>query len=404
MANFSPTEHGDMDRLTAYWRARPDLLRQAITVERAPYQVTPKLGHGFRSGEYLVGESNGGTVLIGIVLVGECTTAGCVEAVTQAVGFLKQNEDAFPHRKSGRKPGPKVRLEVFLPPGVFPETVASLEGIRIQWFRWLPVDEQLVTVEKLAADAAATGVAAGAEAGVVARLLGHLAWWAQALRDGTGTETPYRQALLVYNAATLLEWHVTVPDRAPQEHLPDAKANKATLRAVNEFANAVRARVTKIEGASDEKAVKQLGKLAADSAKILKKLLKLFGCVVSPERIAEYEEPIKPASLVTEWLTLNEARGTASASHHLLATGPEAFVLPSLAPALAAQKLFEEGTLAPVTYTAVRAISAEFLEPAVAIAVQESKGSQKKRWRKVGGTALEALGRSLEPRPGKGES
>ena len=406
MPDSNALGHDDMERLTQHWRSRPDQLRQAIKAARAQYQLVPKLGRGFQPGQYLLGESRGGTALIGIVLAGDCANAECAAAVEQAVEFVGRHRHAFLPRRSGRKPGPNVRLEVFLPPGLYPDRPASVRGMQVQWFHWVPLDEQQVQIEKLAPRAGATGTDVSSGNALIPRLLGHLAWWERALRDGTGSETPYRKTLLVYSVATLLEWHVTVSGRAPQDQLPDAKANKTAREAVREFADAARAHTTKIQGAADDKATKQLGKLAAACARSLKKLAKLYGHNTRPERIAEFEQPIKPADLVSNWLALNETPSVSPrpVAHDLVVTGPGAFVLPSLAPALAAQKLFEAGKLTPEAYTAVRETCAEFLEPAVEIAVRESKGSERKRWRQVGRPAVEALRRPVAPRSGKGES
>lgn len=236
---------------------------------------------------------------------------------------------------------------------------------------------------------------------IIAKLLKHLAWWEQALRDGTGSETPYRKALLVYNAATLLEWHFTAPGKDPREHFPDAKAREKAGKVVREFIEAAQECITKTEGVTGAKAEKQLGKLAGAVARAVKKLAKLYQCAAVPCRCGEFERPIKPAALISAWLAANAGGAPEAAGGGLGAglagTGASELVLQSLAPALAAERLFDEGKLTAEGYTAVRQTSAEFLEAAVALAAEEAKGKKaKKHWLQLGKPVVEAFRRPVE--------
>ncbi len=88
----------------------------------------------------------------------------------------------------------------------------------------------------------------------------------------------------------------------------------------------------------------------------------------------------------------------------MLGGGGGELVIQTLLPAIAAEKLFDEGKLSGEAYTAVRQASADFLEDAVAIAADQSKGAAKKRWRQLGRPVVEAFRSPVAPRSGKGES
>jgi hypothetical protein len=399
-------EPGDMDsRLIELWRSRPEDLRHAIRRSREAYHRAPKAAGRLPAAEYLVGESKGGPVLFGAVIADQCSTAEFEAAFKQATRFVEENRGGLTAaRKAGKKKRQLVRLEVFLPPDFVPETPATIEGVPVEWFKWVPVNENEVRVEKLAV--AQGKPSTGAGGGVIAKLLGHLAWWEQALRNGTGSETPYRKTLLVYNAATLLEWHFTAPGKDPREHFQNAKTREKAGKVIGEFVEAVRACVEKTEGVTGAKAEKQLAKLAKAIAKAVKNLAKLYQCSADSSRYSEFEKPLKPAALISAWLAANAggAPGARGGVRGVALYGAGDLVLQSLVPALAAEQLFDEGKLTAEGYTAVRQTCAEFLEDAVAIAAKEFKGRTKKQWQEVGRPTVEALRKPVAPFSGKGES
>jgi hypothetical protein len=406
MAASNSLEHGDMERLTLLWRSRPELLRQAIRAARTQYQVTPKPARSLDPGEYLLGESRGGTPLVGVVLAEVLTTAAGTTAIEQAARFIQANLAALTGKKHRKKGPAAARLEVFLPPDAFTDRPTSIGGIPVEWFRWIPEDEHLIRLEELASSGAAhVGTSGdGPTEGVVPRLLQHLAWWEQALRDRTSIETPYRQALLAFNIAVLLDWHLTLPDQGSLDQLPDAKASKTARNAVSSFFDAARGCVEKLDGSTSGKPEKQLRKLAAASERLLKKFAKLRGSEVTPERHTEFEQPIRPAELISAWLENNKApsgdRSSPAGAHPgdlYEPSSPASRVLSTLVPVLAAQKLFEEGGLTPAAYTAVRETSAEFLEPVIDNAASSSRGEDKKIWRRVGRPVVKALRTPVTP-------
>jgi hypothetical protein len=393
------TKDGDESQhLAERWRADPQSLRQAIRDAREAYQRSPKAAPRLPDTACLVGESKGGTVLYGLV----------VADAARASEFFAELQETAVHIKSHAHRR-EARIQVFVPPDWPHEVPTSVAGVRVHWFRWVPVSEDEILVEKLAADSGANAGAALPGESVIGRLLGHLVWWEQALRDGTGPETPYRRALLVYNAATLLEWHFTAPGKDPREHFQDVKARDKAGKVIREFIDAARECVAKTEGVTGAKADKQLGKLAGVTARAVRKLAKLYQSAATPGRCAEFELPLKPAALISAWVAANAGGALEAAGRDqqaaMVGTRAGNLVLQSLAPALAAEKLFDEGKLTAEGYTAVRQTCAEFLEDAVTLAAEETRGKKaKKRSRQVGRPVAEALRRPVAPLSGEGES
>jgi hypothetical protein len=381
------------------WRADPKALREAVRNSREAYQRSPKAAPRLTDAGCLIGESKGGTALYGVV-VADAVRAG--EVYTE----LQEIADTLKEVFRGRK----ARIQVFIPPDWSSAGPTSVAGVRVDWFRWVPLSEHEVRVEKLAAAPGASSSQGSAIAGdsVVGKLLGHLAWWEHAFRDGTGSETPYRKALLVFNAATLLEWHYTAPGKDPREHFPDAKARDKAGKVIRELIEAAREAVAKTEGVTGATADKPLRKLAEATARAVRKLAKLYESAATPSRCAEFEKPLKPAALISAWLTANAGGETVAPTGGdqglaLGGSGSE-LVLQTLLPALAAEKLFDEGKLSAEAFTAVRQTCADFLGDAVAIAADRSEGKTKKHWRQVGRPVAEAFRSPVAPRSGKGES
>jgi hypothetical protein len=381
------------------WRADPKALREAVRSAREAYQRTPKAASRLPDAGCLVGESRGGTVVYGVV-VADAAGAGDVYAklpeIAATVGQVLR--------------GHKARIEVFVPPDWSSSGPTSIAGVRVDWLRWVPASEHEIRVEKMVATPGESSIhgSASVSDSVIARLLGHLAWWEKTLRDSTGSATPHRKALLVLNAATLLEWHFTVPGKDSREQFQNAKAREKAGKVIRELIEVAREAVAKTEGATGAKVEKQLGKLADATAKAVKKLGKLYHCAANTGRCAEFEKPLKPAALISAWLAANSGGAPEAAAGGnrgpVLGGGGGELVLKTLLPAITAEKLFDEGKLSAEAYTAVRQASADFLEDAVAIAADRSKGAAKKRWRQVGRPAAEAFRRPVATRFGKGES
>jgi hypothetical protein len=394
------TNDGSLSQpLAGRWRADPKALREAVRSARDAYQRTPKGAPRLPGDACLVGESKGGTVLYGLVVADAARAGEFYAELQETAAHIKSHA----HRR-------EARIQVFVPPDWPHEVPTSVAGVRVDWFRWVPVSEEELRVEKLAAGSGATAGPALSGDSVIERLLGHLAWWEQALRDGTGSESPYRKALLVYNAATLLEWHFTAPGTDPREHFQDSKDREKAGKVIREFVEAARECVAKTEGVTGAKAEKQLGKLAEFTAKAVRKLAKLYQSAAIPGRCAEFEKPLKPAALISAWVAANAGGAPEAAGRDLgralAGTGSLAgeLVLQSLAPALAAEKLFDDGKLTAEGYTAVRQTCAEFLEDAVTLAAEEAKGKKaKKHWQQLGKPVAEAFRRPVAPRSGKGE-
>lgn len=234
-------------------------------------------------------------------------------------------------------------------------------------------------------------------------ILGHLAWWESALRDTARPETPYRKALLVFNAATLLEWHVSIPDKASVDEIPNANDRNKSAKTVRGFVSAAHKCVVKTESDSGKKAEKRVGTLADDTATFLKQLSKIFGREVTPARKLQFERPISIATLLTAWLEANTAAQATPSPKTKPARDYELscqYGINALAPAIAAQQRFEAGTMTAAAYTAVRQTCAKHLDEVI----DHATGSAAQRLRQKGKPVIKAFRLPVTPRAGKREA
>jgi hypothetical protein len=269
--------------------------------------------------------------------------------------------------------------------------------------------ERGISLERLREGRGANS-SSSSDGSILQKLLGHLAWWEQALREASTPESPYRKALLALNTATLIDWHFTVPGKDSSEQLRDPKASKKAAKLIEEFVAAARACASKTEFLTGTNAEQPLGTLADATAGFLKKATKLWELEVTARREPEFEKPLRPAELLSQWLDGNKPRkSTSNAAAGRRSTwvpeSPEALermeCIYAQLPACAAQKLFEEGKLPADGYAAARKISATFLEEALKVVIDGAKGAERKRWRALGRPVVEALRKPVAARSGK---
>jgi hypothetical protein len=355
-----------------------------------------------------------------LVLWDEPSYSGVIEVVARHVreasaGLLRAFNKARPKASAGKLT--TCRLQVVLPPDEFLGTPGEIDGVPVSWFRWVPDDEHMLHVEEI--PAAATTPAHSSTTTCppnVDRILGHLAWWKNAIESGASSERAVRQLLLVNNAAALLEWHVRVlgacsgdapglPAGAPALATTTRTAAGMLARDFADTTQEALARARKPDGTLDEpKAKKSLRALPGALQKLLEGMEGMLGVSVRPERVMEFEEPLKPWRLISDWLELNGPQGvpktTAESAPKLgpeVFTGPGAFVLESLLPAIAAERLADNGELSREALAAVREECAGWLEDAIEIAARESKGAERKKWRALGEPVIEAWRRGGSP-------
>jgi hypothetical protein len=241
-------------------------------------------------------------------------------------------------------------------------------------------------------------------------ILEHIAWLENALRDSDTPETPYRKALLALNAVTLLDWHFTLPSQNPRKKPAKPSAHKKLEKLIASFTNATRRSMSKTKGLTSTNAEKPLDTLADETAGFLKKATKLWEVEVKPRRKPEFEKPLKPAELISEWLERNKPRKSVSNAaagrrSTWVPESPEALermeCIYAQLPAWAAQKLFDEGKLPADGYAAARKVSATFLEEALKVVIEGAKGAGRKRWRALGRPVIESLRKPVAARSGK---
>lgn len=219
------SEQGDMEsRLIEYWRNRPEDLRRAIKASREAYRRTPKAAPRLPDAACLVGESKGGNVLYGLV-VADTALAGEFYVELQEIATQIK---AHAHRR-------EARLQVFVPPDWPHEVPTSVQGVRVDWFRWVPVSEVELRFEELAGGSGATAGPALSGDSIIGRLLGHLKWLAGMANAASHQKPPIGWAFRVYSGAVQLAFHTSFN--------PDARAIIATDRG-RKFTSALESLVT----------------------------------------------------------------------------------------------------------------------------------------------------------------
>jgi len=422
MAKTGTHEHGDMERLLKRWRSRPwDLLPAVSTAlqlgadlkPHLPSRGTTRLLPVFEQ-KIVYSEGPAGVLLVTLILSDEPSYRGVIGVVAEHVrqasaGLLRALNKARPKASAGKLTA--CRLQVVLPPDEYLETPPEIEGVPVRWFRWVPDDEHMLHVEVIQA---ATTTPAHSSSTTsppnVERILGHLAWWKNEIESGASTERAVRQLLLVNNAAALLEWHGRVlgmcsgdapglPARAPALATTTRTAAGTLARGFANTTQEALARARKPNGTLDEtKAKKSLRALPGALQKLLEAMEGLLGISpVQPERVMEFEEPLKPAKLIEEAAALTRLPGVQPGPPKTALTGPGAFVLHSLLPAIAAERLADRGELSREALAAVRKECAGWLEDAMEIAATESKGAERKRWRALGEPVVEVWRGSGSP-------
>jgi hypothetical protein len=241
-------------------------------------------------------------------------------------------------------------------------------------------------------------------------ILEHIAWLENALRDSDTPETPYRKALLALNAATLLDWHFTLPSQNPRKPLAKPSARKKLQKLIASFTDATRNGVSKTEYLTNSNAEKPLGTLADATAGFLKQVTELWGIEITPRREPEFEKPLKPAELISQWLEGNKPTkagraAKASQKSQWVPESPEDLerveCIYAQLSAWAAQKLFDEGKLPAEGYAAARKASATFLEEVLEVVIEGAKGAERRRWRALGRPVIESLRKPVAARTRK---
>ncbi len=389
-----------MENLVDFWRAKPYELRQAIRSYRSEYRTKPKSTSPPDTGtNLLVGAGDDGATLLGAVITDQSCDSEITKAFQEVRGFIQSQ----PKPEPGNIEQLSVRLQFFLPPDAMcGASYSGVQGVPVEWFQWVPVDEHYATIQAYAGFPLTR--AEGNVETTIARLLGHLKWWEQAIRTGTASEPPTLQAILVHNAATLLEWHFSAPGIDPREHFRDVKARTSAKNAIQTFMSACKTYSEKSEGKPEAKVAKTLGVLADAVAAAVTNLSTVYACPVSPVRVVRFEEPIKPWKLLEDWLAVNGHQASDEGTSELANTSTPGLaadskmVLDSLLPAFAAQKLFDEGNLSAEAYTGVRQTCADWLEHTVALIEWAKPGADSHRWAAVGKPAIRALRRPVAPR------
>lgn len=368
-------------RLIEYWRNRPEDLRRAVRDTRELFQRGPKAARGLPTGDYLVGESKSEAIVFGAVITDQCSTAEFTAVLKAAADFIEANRGGLQAaRKAGRKTRQLVRLEVFLPPYFAPDMPPSIEGVPVEWFRWVPVSEHQILIEKMAA--VSEGRVEGTS--VIARLLGHLKWLAEVAKAVPQEKPPIGWAFRVYSAAVQLQFHTTVSSevRAGLDRVPGQKVTKALAKLIEFGAHATEPlRAPEGLAAANETMIRRADRddLVNALDRVVKHAIKA-GLVldVSAERNREFETAPDVPGLLRQ--LRNGGRGSAAAleaANAALEGEPElADLCRALAGFIAARSPIDTGAVRSPARAAAQDMAVRFLGVAA--------GNLPKRHRRLG--------------------
>lgn len=378
-----PNDGSLSQRLTEQWRADPKGLREAVRSAREAYQRTPKAARRLPDAACLVGESKGGTVLYGLVVADAARAGEFYAELQETAVHIKSHA----HRR-------EARIQVFVPPDWPHESPTSIAGVRVDWFRWVPVSEEELRVEKLGIRSGATAGPALPGESVIAKLLGHLKWLAEMANAAPYQKPPIGWAFRVYSGAVQLAFHTSFT--------PDAQAIIATSRG-RKFTAALDSLVT--AGMKTTKPLRTPGGLAAArdttirnaerdelieaAEKVFKHALKsgLVGDIT-----AERQRDFEAAPDVAALLRALPGDGKSAEERHRAATAalqgdPElADLCRAIAGVVAARSPMVTGEVRPAIHAAAQEMATGFLGVAV-----EHLPKRHKVIGKAAGTLVKAL-------------
>ncbi len=218
------TEENMKDFLES-WRAKPDKLTLAIRHERQAFFQPPRVRLPDISQKFLVGAGNDGATLLGHVI----TDQFCDLEIKKVLEEVRTLAQGLANADQPEPEQPRLRLQFFLPPdAICGASYPEVQGVPIEWFQWLPVDEDNIQIDKH--PGARVTPAEGNVEGTIARLLGHLKWFADVAESVPREKPPIGWAFRIYNAAVRLQFHLTF-SRGFMEH--------ATRKEVSQFLSAL---------------------------------------------------------------------------------------------------------------------------------------------------------------------
>ncbi len=392
-----------MENLVDFWRARPDELQAAIRQREQNYSGEPKFADTSLGRNILVLAANDDEIVLGVVIKDQVCDPEITRAFQEVHGFIHSLRSVkTPDRREQR-----FRLKFFLPyGGICRQEQTGIEGVPIEWLQWIPVDEDNIQIDKHPG-ARITPAEGNVEGGTIARLLGHLKWFADVAESAPREKPPIGWAFRIYNAAVRLQFHLTF-SRGFMEH--------ATRKEVSQFLLALEklvktgasitaplrtpeglaaARDTKIRKADRESLIKGV-------TKVLKFAVKA-GVVfeIAAARVKTFEGAPDVAEMFQQlrkegWGDTVQAK---AAEERLDEQEPElADFCRALAGVVAARSPAVTGSLRPVVQAAAQDLSRDFLAVAA-----DNLGKGYRKLAKSGSALVDALvaveGQSSTPNP-----
>jgi hypothetical protein len=230
----------------------------------------------------------------------------------------------------------------------------------------------------------------------VSGILDHLAWLRtdpHKSRSETDGRRVLKNALFVYNAATLFEWYVTVsrPD-TPECPYSTRDQGQAKKRA-NQFVMLVSKSIDQIHKAQLAPGTKTAKSIPTYVAAIeqaidgfLSSLPAAFSAGIRPTRSSELEMPVNPAELlsrrVRESPVTGAGAGVAAEGDHTNAN-PFRSLVQVLGTILALEELKKTGELLPEAHAGLRDVTAGYLADALEEAAQSTTRSIARRLQRL---------------------
>lgn len=208
----------------------------------------------------------------------------------------------------------------------------------------------------------------------ISTILDHLAWLREQLGVEVNRGNAHAGALLVYNAAAMLQWKFVFPS-GDQDRIDDAADRNRAAKLIDDFVWEVRglhqeAKALDASGRPKSTATKSvLDRLTTQLTKVLRQLPKLAGLPEpSPVRDIGLEQEIETGDLVGDWVR-SRHEPKAATSKGGVAPGPRSGLLSTMAGVVFVQQP-QQGAAAERTAAASADIVAAFLGLAVEEHVQ----------------------------------
>lgn len=228
----------------------------------------------------------------------------------------------------------------------------------------------------------------------ISPVLGHLAWLAERIEDPVNDGRLRDAALLVFNAAVMLQWRFMVPVSI-EDTIRDMSLRVEAAEAIDGLVVAAEKIVTKAEGADSEQDKSLRSRLRAHIKKVLKTLPRCL-TTGSPDsaRVPELESSPNVRELMDEVLAVyaEEYADVISKGRLIGAkggSGPDAAMSEAIAGLVYVHDDAREADMAPSLRRSLAQMAAGFFKTAVEIQPDDLPAAEKKRLLRLADSLVE---------------